>query len=253
MVKQGRQASIATGIALLVFGIGVLIFWDRIPAQDSARYMHFADQRTLWGIPHALDVLSNLSFLVVGLWGLYQYVKFERESRDCIFKAFLSVALILTACGSAYFHWEPTLDRLYWDRLPMSFAFGAIIGWIISDKLSFPVGLGGAAMCALVGAITLTLWKFGLGDLKPYYVLQYGGLVLGLGLCLFVPGRTFSNRNFLLGFFLYVIAKVLEVQDGPIFHSTEIVSGHTLKHLVAAAAVFAFLRARATVISRRPS
>ena len=30
----------------------------------------FADQRALWGIPHALDVLSNLPFAIAGWWGL---------------------------------------------------------------------------------------------------------------------------------------------------------------------------------------
>ena len=33
-------------------------------------YHDFADQRTLWGIPHTLDVMSNLAFIAVGLWGL---------------------------------------------------------------------------------------------------------------------------------------------------------------------------------------
>ncbi|MFN8790752.1 MAG: hypothetical protein ACK5Y2_04775 [Bdellovibrionales bacterium] len=244
MIKQGRQASIATGIALFILALGTFLFWDRIPAYDSTRYLHFADQRTLLGIPHALDVLSNLSFLWVGVWGLNQYLKSERASRDLIFKAVLSGALILTAFGSAYFHWEPTPDRLFWDRLPMSLAFAAIIGWIVSDKSNFAFGACCAVLCALVGAITLTLWKLGLGHLKLYYVLQFGGLLLGLGLCLFVPGRRFSNQAFLLGFALYVVAKILEERDTSIFVATELVSGHTLKHLVAAAAVFVFLRGR---------
>ena len=32
---------------------------------------------------------------------------------------------MLTAIGSAYYHWRPTTERLVWDRLPMSMAFGA--------------------------------------------------------------------------------------------------------------------------------
>jgi hypothetical protein len=35
-----------------------------------ANYHAFADQRMLLGIPHGADVLSNLGFAVVGLWGL---------------------------------------------------------------------------------------------------------------------------------------------------------------------------------------
>src|SRR5438105_2709142 len=37
--------------------------------QDPA-YHGFADQRTLFGVPHALNVLSNLPFVVFGLFGL---------------------------------------------------------------------------------------------------------------------------------------------------------------------------------------
>jgi hypothetical protein len=40
----------------------------RIP-QDPA-YHRFADRRTIWGLPHGLDVWSNLAFPLVGLWGL---------------------------------------------------------------------------------------------------------------------------------------------------------------------------------------
>ena len=35
-----------------------------------ADYHAFADQRTLWGLPFAMDVLSNLPFAVMGVWGL---------------------------------------------------------------------------------------------------------------------------------------------------------------------------------------
>ena len=41
---------------------------------------------------------------------------------------------------------------------------------------------------------------------------------------------------------LYALAKVLEHFDGPIYAIGHIVSGHTLKHLAAAAACFAILR-----------
>ena len=39
---------------------------------QHAHYHAFADQRTLWGVPCALDVLSNLAFALMGIWGLVQ-------------------------------------------------------------------------------------------------------------------------------------------------------------------------------------
>ena len=38
------------------------------PIAQWASYHAFADQRELWGIPHAADVLSNLPFAIAGLW-----------------------------------------------------------------------------------------------------------------------------------------------------------------------------------------
>ena len=46
------------------------------PIHQPAGYHDFADQTVLFGIPHACDVLSNLPFAAVALWGLW------RERRD---------------------------------------------------------------------------------------------------------------------------------------------------------------------------
>ena len=54
------------------------------------------------------------------------------------------------------------------------------------------------------------------------------------------------------GLALYGVAKVFEMSDGPIYHALGIVSGHTLKHLTAAAAVgcvVAMLRERSESLS----
>jgi hypothetical protein len=51
--------------AVLVIGA---LFGTRIPQPQS--YHQFADQRNFLAIPHFFDVVSNLGFLVVGLWGI---------------------------------------------------------------------------------------------------------------------------------------------------------------------------------------
>jgi hypothetical protein len=53
-------------VGFLAFGSFLpLLFIPPIP-QDPA-YHQFADLRTVWGIPNFLNVLTSLSFLVVGL------------------------------------------------------------------------------------------------------------------------------------------------------------------------------------------
>ena len=39
------------------------------PIHQNEAYHSFADKRELLGIPNCLNVLSNMFFLVVGVWG----------------------------------------------------------------------------------------------------------------------------------------------------------------------------------------
>jgi hypothetical protein len=65
---------------------------------------------------------------------------------------------------------------------------------------------------------------------------------------LFPPRYTFgSDLAIVAGF--YLLAKVLETLDKPIFRLGQIVSGHTLKHLAAALAGYWILR---MIKRRRP-
>jgi hypothetical protein len=46
----------------------------------------------------------------------------------------------------------------------------------------------------------------------------------------------------MLAFLFYVLAKLFELLDGPIYSLGNIVSGHTLKHITAALACYCILR-----------
>jgi hypothetical protein len=81
----------------------------------------------------------------------------------------------------------------------------------------------------------------GSGDLRFYAALQvYSALVLLLALLLPQRYTRGSDLAIVVGF--YALAKVLETFDRPIFAAGHIVSGHTLKHLAAAAAGYCILR-----------
>ena len=73
-------------------------------------------------------------------------------------------------------------------------------------------------------------------------------LVLVLILRLFPPNYT-GTSYWVIAAALYALAKLLEFLDEKIFSLGSIVSGHTLKHLAAAAASLAILRLLQT---RRP-
>jgi hypothetical protein len=81
----------------------------------------------------------------------------------------------------------------------------------------------------------------GSGDLRFYAAVQvYSALVLLLAL--FLPQRYTRGSDLAIVVGFYALAKVLEALDKPIFAAGHTVSGHTLKHLAAAAAGYYILR-----------
>ncbi len=104
-----------------------------------------------------------------------------------------------------------------------------------------------------IGAGSVLYWHFtssaGQGDLRPYALVQlFPMLAVPLLLVLF-PARYTHGAHWVAALALYALAKIAEVSDVAVFRAGSIVSGHTLKHLLAALAIAVFLR----MLSRRSS
>jgi hypothetical protein len=244
---------VAVVLAPGVVGAIVLFAGPLLPQRPD--YHDFADQRPLLGIPHCLNVVSNLPFLLVGVLGLRFVMRrhvvgpgqpfLTGPERWPFVLFFLGVAL--TAFGSAYYHLDPTNARLVWDRLPMALAFMALFDAILGERLGVAIGRRLLVPLVLVGLGSVMYWhateQAGHGDLRPYYVVQfYPLLAIPLLLVLFPPRYTGTAGLFIaLGW--YVLAKVLEDPlDHPVYRVLGVVSGHTLKHLAAACGAYAILR-----------
>lgn len=98
----------------------VVIVWFIAPIPQSQAYHHFADHRTIAGIPHGFDVLSNLAFLLSGAVGLIFVLRaglvLDGGTRWAF--ATLFFGLILTSFGSGYYHLAPNNQSLVFDRSP---------------------------------------------------------------------------------------------------------------------------------------
>jgi hypothetical protein len=81
----------------------------------------------------------------------------------------------------------------------------------------------------------------GAGDLRFYAAVQAYS-VLAILLALFMQPRYTRSWDFGLVLGFYILAKFFELFDVPIFSTLGGVSGHTLKHVAAAAAAFCILR-----------
>lgn len=205
-------------VAVLLYG----------PIAQLADYHRFADTRVICGVPNAADVLSNLAFLAVGAWGL---------ARARGYRLFF-IGLVLTSAGSAYYHLAPDNARLVFDRLPIAIACAGLLEGAYADThAKCPRWLLPAL--AIFAVASVLWWSFtesrGVGDLRPYLLLQLAPLVL-IPIWQALHGSPRRDRvAFGIAILLYVLAKVAELADHPIYQATGWVSGHTLKHLLAAA------------------
>ena len=241
---------------LLIVGLGVattcaVLFLPPI-AQDAA-YHNFADQRSMLGVPNMLNVISNVPFVVVGILGLMILLSQPPRTaapftdpweRWPFLVLFLGVGL--TGFGSAYYHLAPTTSRLFWDRLPMTIVFMALFVTIIGERIGLTVGRRLFWPLVAVGVGSVVYWHVGelagRGDLRFYGLVQFFPL-LAIPLMLFLFPPRYTGTAQLLGVLgLYILAKIFELYDAQIFALGGIVSGHTLKHLAAAAATYFILR-----------
>jgi hypothetical protein len=210
----------------------ILGWWMHGPIPQDLLYHGFADQRKLLGIAHAVDVLSNSLFFVVGIPGIYLTLSRRRQLNGLTnpYLAFF-IAVTLTAFGSAYYHYTPNNATLVWDRLPMSVGFMSILAAIIAERVNLKLGLQLFPWLVAAGLCSVFYWQWQ-DDLRPYFLVQFGTL-LALALLLLIYRQPDSHYLW-LGIACYVIAKVFEVYDPQVYLFTSSwVSGHTLKHLSA--------------------
>ncbi|MBT3343687.1 MAG: alpha/beta hydrolase fold domain-containing protein [Gemmatimonadetes bacterium] len=228
--RHGVLVGIATAIALML-GMAE-------PIPQSQEYHAFADTRSWLGIPNLFDVLSNLPFLLVGILGLRSCI--HHLSRDDIRIAWITLfaGVSLVSFGSAYYHWYPTDETLVWDRLPMAVGFMGLFVALLSEYVDRR--LAGVLLwpAVLLGIVSVCYWAM-TDDLRPYIWVQMVALItIPVVMALFRGGFTHA---WLLAVALvwYLLAKVAEGLDGQIFAlAGETISGHTLKHLLAAAGCY---------------
>jgi hypothetical protein len=232
-----RHARTILGLVTLAAIVGVLLL-DPIP-QDPA-YHDFVDARTIAGVRNFWNVLSNLPFVLVGLYGLTRLSRLAECGTRNGYVA-LCGAVVLVGVGSGTYHLDPSNATLLWDRLPMTVAFMALLSLVLDERQVLGAGrhMLWPLLCLGVASVAYWYWteSHGEGDLRPYVLVQFlPVLLLPLILVLF-RSRFLRDRFVLFALVLYAAAKALEYHDGRIFAALGVLSGHSLKHAVAALAV----------------
>lgn len=251
-----RYGSWLTGLTLLLCALALCL--PSVPVPEG--YHAFADQVTWWGfLPHARDVLSNAAFALAGwalLWHGQRYGNSGMAHKRVLPAVYVAGwGLVLTAVCSGVYHLQPDARGLVLDRLGMSVAFAGVLGLLVADRFA-PVRVLPAMAVALLLGVACTLGDFLHNNTMPWVLFQLGLL----GLMLLAPWITRghgaqaaqgqTHQQAVLGvawwqvLVFYALAKVCELGDHAFWHLTgEIISGHSLKHIAAAAAVWPLLQA----------
>ncbi len=236
-----------TAISLIsILGVIAVLMLDPI-AQDS-QYHLFEDQRAIAGIPNFWNVVSNLPFLVVGVVGLYNILRSQNARVVVDIKAayiLLFVGVSLVAFGSGYYHLWPSNETLVWDRLPMTIAFMALFAVIIAEFVSVRAAKFSFWPLIVFGVFSVVYWHItetnGEGDLRLYVLVQFLPMMVIPLILLFFKSKFTNTIGYWLLLCAYIFAKAFEHYDEAIYTFLPFISGHSLKHIIAALGVLLLL------------
>ena len=205
-------------------------------AQDPS-YHDFADRRTFFDIPNFLDVTTNLAFLAVGIAG----IGWCANGRGAVGRAghgWPASSARRWCAGSGYYHLAPDNSTLVWDRVPMSIGFMGLLVAVLAEHINLRLERILLVPAILFGIASVMVWHV-TDDLRLYAWVQFMPLLV-IPAMLLLFDSPYTHRGLLLvALAIYAVAKLAEHYDRAVFTATgQIISGHSLKHLLAALALF---------------
>lgn len=226
-------------LILSLLGIVAIIAFALIePIKQNEAYHNFSDDLAIGCITNFWNVFSNLPFLIIGIWGIYQFRRLENKSIP--FLCFL-IGISLVAIGSGYYHYNPTNNTLVWDRLPMTIAFTALISVLISEFIHKNIGYKLLAPLLLLGISSILYWIL-FDDLKLYAFVQFYPILAIPVILILFKSEGQSTKGFWLLLVAYIFAKLLETFDVEIHEGLGFISGHSLKHIAASIGVYLLVK-----------
>jgi len=220
--------------------IGIAIVFSMKPIAQSIDYHNFIDSQTIFTIPNFNNVLSNAGFILLGCFG-FTRAKIKNRKSNLLY--FLLGGILLTGIGSGYYHWNPNNTTLVFDRLPMVVVFMTFFTFIIANYINDTKHKTYFTLLLGTGIASVLYWSYtestGTGDLRPYVLVQFLPLLL-IPIILLLFKKKNNNTYYIFPVLaFYILAKLSEYFDEFIYTiSKEIISGHSIKHFLAAIAAY---------------
>ena len=230
-------------LVLLTLIILLSIYTFTTPIPQSNSYHHFADERTLLGIPNFLNVTSNIFFILVSILGLRSLRHhWTALGKEAIVYLILFIGVFLIGIGSAYYHWFPNNERLVWDRIPMTIVFMSLLSFLVMTRVNSSLGFRLLIPLIMLGIYSVLYWHWteglGRGDIRLYGFVQFYTMFLLVFILFFSPKPYPQTKAFAGMLVFYLFAKITEHYDLVIYNLNGQISGHTLKHVFAALGVY---------------
>jgi Ceramidase len=225
--------AVSVGAVLAVFRLP--------PIPQDPNYHNFSDGRTLLGLANFWNVLSNVPFLFVGGFGLSRLFHLSPIAPRSAYIVFC-IGVMLVGLGSGYYHYSPSSQTLVWDRLPMTIAFMALFSMVVQDRVSHGLGSGLLWPLIVAGAASVGYWHWSelqdAGDLRAYVLVQFLPILLIPLMLLLFAGKALNAAMLWATIGTYALGKVAEHFDRELLDTLGVMSGHSIKHLLGALAVF---------------
>ncbi|MCQ1060355.1 ceramidase [Photobacterium sp. DNB23_23_1] len=226
----------------IALALGVMAIYFS-PIRQSRNFYDYADQRLLFGIPHFWNVVSNLGFLIVGIIGLRESIRNRlviNQSLSFAYQLFF-ISLIGAFLGSSLYHLSPGPFTLMIDRIPITISFICLYCIILAEYLSPTLGRAMLLPTLAYGVLSVIYWYMtdvidGRGDMAPYVLVQLLPIIHIPLIIWLYPNSRNPTRYYFYALGLYVLCKLAESNDDEIYELTSQVSGHFLKHILAALA-----------------
>lgn len=224
------------------------------PVSQPIDYHQFADRRLLFGVPNMMNVVSNLAVLLSGMAGLrFLWKSYHFPGQQAFMTSaeywpywILFTSVIMTSIGSAYYHWDPDNARLFWDRLFIATGVTSLLAAVLAERVHPKLGLYLLPVLVSMGAVSVIYWHWSeqqdAGNLNFYIVIQFYSLLLVVLLSSFLPTCYSRGSDIYKAVALYGVAKVAEMLDQQIYAVGQVISGHTLKHVLAAIGIYWIVR-----------
>lgn len=241
--QRSRHMSAAVRWRLLGMTLAVMLVALVAPRVATSPGFHrYADDRVWWGVPHAGDVLSNLPFVLAAGWAWWRRRAAALVVGDRLFAATVC-AVAAIGIGSGGYHVAPSDLGLMADWLPIATAVMLLLSCVLEDRFGADWRVPALGVALAVGAVGYWWATGGIagGDMRLYVAVQGGGILAMLVIAGLVPGR--ASRQFL--YFAggaFILARVAHRYDRTLLGALGL-SGHTLKHIMAATAAWLALAA----------